>query len=72
MSGGFEYGGWAASYGDEVYGEAMAMQKEPADLLLGLTTAESSRIQKVLISRSTGAGTPHRHSSNTIWFTSCG
>lgn len=39
LSGGFKYGGWTASYGDEKYG--MVVQKElkqPADYLLGRKT----------------------------------
>ena len=35
-SGGFKYGGWTASYGDEVFGKALEKQMQPADLLLGL------------------------------------
>jgi dihydrofolate reductase len=37
-SGGFEYGGWSAPYGDEVTGEVMQKQMQPADLLLGRKT----------------------------------
>jgi dihydrofolate reductase len=37
-SGGFKYGGWVAPYSDEVSGEAMKKQMEPADLLLGRKT----------------------------------
>jgi len=40
MSGGFKYGGWSASYGDEVLGKAMQEQMKPADLLLGRKTFE--------------------------------
>lgn len=39
-SGGFKYGGWTASYGDEVSGKIMKKQMEPADLLLGRKTFE--------------------------------
>lgn len=39
-SGGFKYGGWVASYFDEVYGEIMGKQMKPADLLLGRKTFE--------------------------------
>jgi dihydrofolate reductase len=39
-SGGFEYGGWTASYDDEVSGEMMKKQLQPADLLLGRKTFE--------------------------------
>lgn len=39
-SGGFEYGGWSAPYGDEVSGTIMQKQMEPADLLLGRKTFE--------------------------------
>lgn len=39
-SGGFKYGGWTASYGDEVSGKVMQKQMEPADLLLGRKTFE--------------------------------
>ena len=37
-SGGFKYGGWTASYGDEVFGKALEKQMQPADLLLGRKT----------------------------------
>lgn len=40
ISGGFKYGGWTASYGDEVLGKAMVKQMQPADLLLGRKTFE--------------------------------
>jgi len=39
-SGGFKYGGWTASYVDEVSGKVMKKQMEPADLLLGRKTFE--------------------------------
>lgn len=39
-SGGFKYGGWTAPYADEVSGEFMQKQMEPADLLLGRKTFE--------------------------------
>ncbi len=39
-SGGFEYGGWTASYGDEVFGNVLQKQMEPTDLLLGRKTFE--------------------------------
>src|SRR5215212_7330637 len=39
-SGGFEYGGWAAPYADEVGGKVMKEQMKPADLLLGRKTFE--------------------------------
>ncbi len=39
-SGGFKYGGWAAPYGDEVYGKVIEKQMKPADLLLGRRTFE--------------------------------
>lgn len=39
-SGGFEYGGWSATYGDEVIGKAMQKQMERSDLLLGRKTFE--------------------------------
>ncbi len=39
-SGGFEYGGWTAPYGDEVFGEVLEEQMKPADLLLGRKTYE--------------------------------
>ncbi len=39
-SGGFKYGGWTASYGDEVFGETLKKQMQPADLLLGRKTFE--------------------------------
>src|SRR5690349_9883883 len=37
-SGGFEYGGWVAPYGDEVSGKVMQKLMQPADLLLGKKT----------------------------------
>jgi dihydrofolate reductase len=37
-SGGFEYGGWTAPYGDEASGKAMEKLMKPADLLLGRKT----------------------------------
>jgi dihydrofolate reductase len=39
-SGGFEYGGWTAPYGDKVYGEVMKKELEPTDYLLGRKTFE--------------------------------
>ena len=39
-SGGFKYGGWTASYGDEVFGKVLEKQMNPADLLLGRKTFE--------------------------------
>src|SRR6478736_9942868 len=39
-SGGFKYGGWTAPYGDEVSGEVIKKQMQPADLLLGRKTFE--------------------------------
>jgi dihydrofolate reductase len=39
-SGGFEYGGWSAPYGDEVSGKMMQKQMEPTDILLGRKTFE--------------------------------
>lgn len=39
-SGGFNYGGWTAPYQDEVSGQLMQKQMEPADLLLGRKTFE--------------------------------
>jgi dihydrofolate reductase len=39
-SDGFNYGGWVAPYGDEVYGKVMEKQMKPADLLLGRKTFE--------------------------------
>ncbi len=39
-SGGFDYGGWVAPFFDEVYGQAMGKQMQPADLLLGRKTFE--------------------------------
>ena len=39
-SGGFEYGGWVAPFDDEVYGEVMQKELEPADYLLGRKTYE--------------------------------
>ena len=37
-SGGFEYGGWSAPFGDEVSGKVMQKLMEPKDLLLGRKT----------------------------------
>lgn len=37
-SGGFKYGGWTASYGDEKYNEAVQKELQPADYLLGRKT----------------------------------
>ncbi|HXT00487.1 MAG TPA: dihydrofolate reductase family protein [Elusimicrobiota bacterium] len=37
-SGGFEYGGWTAPYGDEVYGRVVQEELKPADYLLGRRT----------------------------------
>ena len=37
-SGGFKYGGWTASYGDEVYAKAVEKELKPADYLLGRKT----------------------------------
>ncbi|MDQ6471851.1 dihydrofolate reductase family protein [Flavobacterium sp. LHD-80] len=37
-SGGFEYGGWVAPFGDEQYGNVMQEQMKPADILLGRKT----------------------------------
>ena len=39
-SGGFKYGGWTASYFDEVAGKLMQKQMKSADLLLGRKTFE--------------------------------
>lgn len=39
-SGGFKYGGWTASYGDEIFGEVMKEELKPADYLLGRKTFE--------------------------------
>jgi len=39
-SSGFEFGGWSAPYPDEVSGQLMKKQMEPADLLLGRKTFE--------------------------------
>jgi len=40
ISGGFKYGGWTASYGDEVYGKVVQNELKPADYLLGRKTFE--------------------------------
>lgn len=37
-SGGFEYGGWVAPYGDETSGKMMEKLMKPSDLLLGRKT----------------------------------
>jgi dihydrofolate reductase len=39
-SGGFRYGGWTASYGDEVFSKVFEKLMQPADLLLGRKTFE--------------------------------
>ncbi|HMJ67391.1 MAG TPA: dihydrofolate reductase family protein [Cyclobacteriaceae bacterium] len=39
-SGGFQYGGWTAPYGDEVFNEMLQKQMGPADILLGRKTFE--------------------------------
>jgi dihydrofolate reductase len=39
-SGGFQYGGWSAPYGDEVSGKAMEKLMKSSDLLLGRKTFE--------------------------------
>ncbi|OQP49769.1 dihydrofolate reductase [Niastella yeongjuensis] len=39
-SGGFKYGGWTASYNDEIFGEIMQEELKPADYLLGRKTFE--------------------------------
>jgi dihydrofolate reductase len=39
-SGGFKYGSWTASYGDEVFGKVLDKQMKLADLLLGRKTFE--------------------------------
>ena len=39
-SGGFKYGGWTASYGDEVFGKIMEEELKQADYLLGRKTFE--------------------------------
>jgi dihydrofolate reductase len=37
-SGGFEYGGWSASFGDDAFNENFAPLMEPSELLLGRKT----------------------------------
>jgi dihydrofolate reductase len=37
-SGGFKYGGWTASYGDEVFGKVIEKELKPADYILGRKT----------------------------------
>jgi dihydrofolate reductase len=39
-SGGFKYGGWTASYGDELFGRIMQEEMKPADYILGRKTFE--------------------------------
>jgi len=39
-SGGFKYGGWTASYGDEVFSKVLEKELKPADYLLGRKTFE--------------------------------
>lgn len=38
VSGGFKYGGWTVSYGDELFGRIMQEEMKPADYLLGRKT----------------------------------
>ncbi|WP_374949183.1 dihydrofolate reductase family protein [Mucilaginibacter sp.] len=38
QSGDFKYGGWTAPYSDEIAGQVMQKQLEPADLILGRKT----------------------------------
>jgi dihydrofolate reductase len=38
VSAGFKYGGWTAPYGDEVYGQVVQKELQPADYLLGRKT----------------------------------
>ena len=40
QSGGFEYGGWSAPFGDEVSNKLMQRLMQPADLLLGRKTCQ--------------------------------
>jgi dihydrofolate reductase len=40
ISGGFKYGGWTEPYGDEVYGQVVQKELNPADYLLGRKTFE--------------------------------
>lgn len=39
-SGGFKYGGWTASYGDELFGKIIQEELKPAEYLLGRKTYE--------------------------------
>ena len=39
-SGGFKFGGWTSSYGDELFGRIMQEEMKPADYLLGRKTFE--------------------------------
>jgi dihydrofolate reductase len=39
-SGGFKYGGWTASYSDELFGKILKEELKPADYLLGRKTFE--------------------------------
>jgi dihydrofolate reductase len=39
-SGGFNYGGWTAPYGDDIYGKVVQKELKPADYLLGRKTFE--------------------------------
>lgn len=39
-SGGFKYGGWTASYSDELFGKVIQEELQPADYLLGRKTFE--------------------------------
>jgi dihydrofolate reductase len=40
-SGGFKYGGWVAPYADELYGQVVQKELQPADYLLGRNTFEN-------------------------------
>jgi dihydrofolate reductase len=39
-SGGFEYGGWTATYGDEIFAKALQKELQPTDYILGRKTFE--------------------------------
>lgn len=39
-SGGFQYGGWTATYGDEVFGKILQEELKPAEYILGRKTFE--------------------------------
>jgi hypothetical protein len=50
--GGFEHGGWATPYGDQVMGEALGTRMtQSGGLVLGRRTCECSRVTRAMWSR---------------------